>query len=245
MPELTIFVCTYNSAATLEECLVSIVASEPGANLVVIDHASSDGTVEIAKRFGAEIRQESVGLGYARQLCFEISETTYLAFVDGDEEIVEKAFFRKAMRTLRNPEVGAVAGLGLGHRFTYGLPMGVLVLRSGDFRGKVIPPYVNAREEIFVRRRLNALGLATVFLADAKVHRSQYRRYKAEWEGANTRLAAGVSPPQLLFILKVMLLQSLNGKRLGNVLYVPIFYLRFLRGFVDPAPWRVLKQVNS
>lgn len=245
MSELTIFVCTYNSAATLEKCLASVVASEPEAHLVVVDHASSDSSVEIAKRFGAEIRRETVGLGYARQLCFEISETPYLAFVDGDEEIVEKAFFRNALELLRGPKVGAVAGLGLGHRFAYGLPMGVLLLRSQDFKGKIIPSFVNAREEFFVRKRLRALGLTTVFLADAKVHRSQYRRYKAEWEGANTRLAAGVSPSQLLFILKVMLLQSLNGKRLGNVLYVPVFYLRFLRGFVDPAPWRVLKQVNQ
>lgn len=244
MFDLTIFVCTYNSAGTLEGCLQSIIASEPDSPVVVVDHSSTDSSLEIAKKLGVEIHLENVGLGFARQLCFELVKTNYLAFVDGDEEIIEKSFFRKAIETLQDPRVGAVAGMGLGHRFAYGLPMGVLVLRSRDFKGKVIPSYVNAREEYFVSRRLRSLGLKSVFLADAKIHRSQYRKYKPEWEGANTRIVGGVSAQQLLFILRVILLQSLNSGSMKNVFYAPIFYLKFLRGFVNPLDWRRIRQVD-
>ncbi|QQG48511.1 MAG: glycosyltransferase family 2 protein [archaeon] len=241
MRDLTIFVCTYNSALTLEKCLTSVTNCEPDSKVVVIDHDSTDSTTVIAERFGAEVHRENVGLGYARQLALELAESRYFAFVDGDEEVTNPLFFRCAAKRLEASVVGAVVGMAEGHRFTYGLPMGMTVFRSEDFRGKVIPPGIDAREEYFVQRRLRSLGLRTVFLSDAKVHRSQYRKFKPEWEGANTRLACGLSLRQLLFALKVTLLLSLNSRSFRNMAYVPVFYLRFLRGFAKPQPWRRLR----
>jgi len=243
MSDLTVFVCTYNSEATLEACLRSIKGCEDPPRMVVIDQRSTDSSAEIARRMGAELHFQSVGLGFARQLAFELADTGFMAFVDGDEEIVDRAFFRRAVALLDDPAVGAVAGMGVAHRFSYGLPMGLLVVRSGDFRGRVIPSTVNAREEYFVTRRLAALGLKTAFLPDAMIHRSQFRRYKPEWEGANTRIAAGVNLQQPIFVLRVIVLQSLNSRSLRNLLYVPIFYLKFLRGFANPLAWRALRQV--
>jgi glycosyltransferase involved in cell wall biosynthesis len=211
---------------------------------MVIDHYSTDSSVRTATKFGAEVHFENLGLGHARQLAFQLVRTDYLAFVDGDEELVRSSFFREAVRFLQDPKVGAVEGMGVGHRFTYGLPMGFVVLRSKDFRGRVIPSSINAREEYFVQRRLRNLGLSTVFVPNAKVHRSQFRRYKPEWEGANTRIASGLSLRQLLFVLRVFILQSLNGRSLKSTLYVPISYLKFLRGFVNPLGWRRIRQVD-
>jgi glycosyltransferase involved in cell wall biosynthesis len=244
MRELTICVCTYNSAATLEACLARLAASEPESKLLVIDHHSTDSSKEIAERFGAEVRLEDEGLGYARQLAFELVETDYLAFIDGDEELVRGSFFREAIQTLQDPKVGAVEGMGVGHRFAYGLPMGFLVLRSKDFKGKIIPRQITAREEFYVQRRLRRLGLTTVFIPNAKIHRSRFRRYKPEWEGANTRIAAGLSLTQLLFIVKVFILQGLNGRSAKSLIYLPVSYFKFLRGYVEPDRWRNLRLVN-
>lgn len=236
--DLTICVCTYNSSSTLEKCLASVKEAEPDSQLLVIDQHSTDNTVEIAKSYSAEIHLQKIGLGYARQLAFELTKTEFLAFVDGDEEIVQRSFFRKAMRILDSPDVGAVAGMVLGHRYAYGLPMGLLVLRSREFRGKVIPSSSSSREDYHVRLRLRSLGLSVVFVPDAMIHRSHYRRFKPEWEGANTRITCGLNLPQLAFILKVFILQSLNSRRLRNLGYVPFLYLKFLRGFVNPEAWR-------
>ena len=242
MDDLTIFVCTYNSSSTVERCLTGIKRSAPRARLVVIDHNSTDDTVEIAERFSASIYVEEVSLGYARQVAFNIVQTKFLAFVDGDVEVVEPTFFERSFQELGNPKVGAVVGMALRHTIPYGLPAGLLVLRTDDFRGKVIPAEIDARETYYIQHRLDLLGLKTAYLADAMIHESQFRRFKPEWEGANTRLACGVEVNQLLFALKVVLLMSLNSGSMKNMLYVPIFYLKFLRGFANPQPWSRLKR---
>lgn len=236
--------CTWNSEATLEKCLLSISRSEPGVKIMVIDQSSVDGTVEIARRLGVEVVSHNVGLGYARQLAFELCKTKYLAFVDSDEEIVHPRFFDVANEILENPTVGAVVGMSVGHRFAYGLPMGLLVLRAKDFHGRIIPSSINAREEFYVRMKLRSLGLSVIFVPGAMIHKSQYRKYKPEWEGANTRVVAGFDVTQLVFTAQVVLLQSLNSRSPKNLAYTPLFYLKFLRGFVQPQKWRILKQTN-
>lgn len=240
MDEPDIFVCTYNSASTLEPSLASVRRALPHCRLVVIDHMSSDSTVEIAEHYGAEIHYESVSLGHARQLAFEMVRTDNFAFVDSDVEITEPRFFDRATELLSDPGTGAVVGMAIGHRLSYGLPAGLLVLRKDDFKGKVIPDSIDARETYYVVRRLAELHLKTVYLADSMVHDSRFREFKPEWEGANTRVATGVHASDLLFALKVIVMLSLNSRNAKNIAYIPVFYAKFLRGFVNPDRWRKL-----
>jgi len=238
--DLTVFVCTYNSRSTLEPCLAGLRAANPAAKLVVIDHGSTDGTLELAAGYGAEIHHESVSLGYARQLAFKLSATEYLAFLDSDVTIADASFLERAVEALQDPRVGAVVGMAVGHRLAYGLPAGLLVLRTKDFQGSVIPDFIDARETFYIVERLRDLRLRTVYLADAMVHDSRFREFKPEWEGANTRLATGVRAAELAFALKVIIMLSINSRSLKNIAYVPLFYLKFLRGFSDPKRWRKL-----
>ena len=236
MKKVTFCVCTYNSAKTLERCLSSIRSLGRG-RVLVVDHHSEDDTVKIAKKFGVEIFSEMKGLGFARQLCFELTNSEYIVFVDGDVEIVREDFFDIAIRTLRKKEYGAVVGLAVSHRFQYGLPASLLVLRKSDFQGKIVPDYIDARETFFIQRRLNKQKLRTFYVYDSMIHRSQYRKFKPEWEGANTRLLPDQNHKELIFALKVIILLSLNSRNVKNVLYIPIFYLRFLHGYAKPAAW--------
>jgi len=240
--DLSVFVCTYNSAVTLDDCLSSIEKAVEGGRVIVIDHESTDGTVEIARKHGATVLSERTGLGRARQMAFDSVGTRFLAFVDSDVEIVNLGFFRSAVADLEQKGNGAVVGMAVGHRLAYGLPASLLVVRSDDFQGRVIPDQIDARETFYIQERLDALRLKTVYLADAIVHRSQFRRYKPEWEGANTRLACGVELGQLAFALKVIVLMSINSKSIKNMAYAPVFYLKFLRGFVNPRPWVRLRR---
>jgi hypothetical protein len=108
--------------------------------------------------------------------------------------------------------------------------------------GKVVPGYIDARETYFIQKRLDELRLGTYYAFDSMVHRSQFREFKPEWEGANTRMLPDSKLKELLFCLKVILLLSLNSRNTKNVLYVPIFYLKFLYGFIRPEPWLRLKR---
>ncbi len=115
-------------------------------------------------------------------------------------------------------------------------------MRKRDFKGRVIPDFIDARETYFIERRLMRMGLGIVYLSDAMIHRSQFRKFKPEWEGANTRLACGLSLGQLLFAYRVTVLIALNSRSVKNLAYTPIFYLKFLRGFVEPSKWRRLRR---
>jgi hypothetical protein len=166
-------------------------------------------------------------------------------FVDSDVEIVRSDFLDIAAKVLQDKECGAVVGLAVGHRFQYGLPASLLVLRKKDFAGKIVPDYIDARETFFIQKHLDSKKLRTYYVLDAMVHRSQFRKFKPEWEGANTRLLPNSKPRELLFALKVILLLSLNSRNMKNIVYVPIFYLKFLRGFANPAAWLRLKRQVS
>ncbi len=239
---LTVCVCTYNSFHTLEACLKSIRRILPDARLILMDHVSLDRTIEIARTFGAEIYSESVGLGYARQRCFELVKTDYLAFVDSDVEITDSNFFEYALLKLKDPEVGAIVGMSHEASLPYGLPAGLLVLRRDDFQGRVIPSAIDARETYYIQSHLDELGLKTSYLPNAMIHRSEYRQYKPEWEGANTRIACGLSMRELLYAVKVILLMTLNSHSARNSIYVPVFVLKFMKGFVEPERWRHLER---
>ena len=240
---LTVCVCTYNSARTLEKCLTSVRKVAAASRLLVVDHFSKDGSTEIAKKFDAEIFQESKGLGYARQRCFDLTRSDYVVFVDGDVEIVRRDFFVIATKALDDRRYGAVVGLAVGHKFPYGLPASLLVLRKSDFLGEVVPDYIDARETFFIQRRLDHLSLKTRYVFDSMIHRSQFRKLKPEWEGANTRLLPGAGAWELLWALKVIIMLSLNSRSLRNIVYIPIFYLKFLRGFAKPATWLRINRV--
>lgn len=245
MDSITAFVCTFNSERTILDCMTSLRRALPQSRIVVVDHKSRDRTKEICLRYGAEVFEEDVGLGHARQMCFEMCRTRFLVFVDSDVEGRGPGFFVQGLRELEEEGNGAVVGMALGHRLAYGLPASLLVLRTSDFTGIRIPDAIDARETYFIQRRLGSLGLRTVYLADAMIHRSEYRGMKPEWEGANTRLACGLSGVQLAFALKVILLMSINSRSVKNVAYVPVFYLKFLRGFVDPTSWVRLRRNSS
>lgn len=240
--KLTICVCTYNSAKTLQPCLASIRSILPESRLLVVDHCSEDETIQIAAKFSSEVLLETKGLGYARQLCFDKTKTEYIVFVDSDVEIVRADFIDIATGVLHKNEYGAVVGMACEHRFQYGLPASLLVLRKRDFLGKIIPDYIDARETFFIQRHLDSKKLGTHYVLDSMVHRSQFRKFKPEWEGANTRLLPESKLRELLFALKVILLLSLDSRSMKNIAYAPIFYVKFLRGFASPAAWLRMKR---
>jgi GT2 family glycosyltransferase len=63
MPDIGIVIVTYNSRAEIGACLEAAIAS--GADVVVVDNASSDGTIEEVRRHGVRLLSNAGNRGFA------------------------------------------------------------------------------------------------------------------------------------------------------------------------------------
>ncbi|HZM36260.1 MAG TPA: glycosyltransferase family 2 protein [Burkholderiales bacterium] len=92
-----------NAAAVLESCLDSIAFAD---EIVVVDSASTDGTVEIAERRGARVVQkEWLGFGRQKQFAVEQAKHDWVLCLDADERLSPElaADIRKALAAPVSP----------------------------------------------------------------------------------------------------------------------------------------------
>jgi len=86
-PRVSVVVCSYNGAATLRECLDSLVRlNYPDYEVILVDDGSRDSTPEIAADFPSirTIRQENLGLSVARNVGAEAATGEIVAYTDSD-----------------------------------------------------------------------------------------------------------------------------------------------------------------
>lgn len=108
-----------NEGERLRRCLASVVGGAAGVHPVVyVDSASTDGSVEAARRVGADVVELDLSVPFtaarARNAGFErlravAPEVELVQFVDGDCELFPE-FVARAARTLDDATVVAVAG---------------------------------------------------------------------------------------------------------------------------------------
>ena len=82
--DISVVVCAKNAEDTLEQSMESIKSNNP-SEIILVDDGSTDGTLEIAKRYTQKlVFNNSRGISYARQLGCENAEYKYIAYVDSD-----------------------------------------------------------------------------------------------------------------------------------------------------------------
>lgn len=185
-----------NEARVLARTLQSVVAFAPA--VVYADSGSSDGSPEIAESVGVAVVRlpdrpplsaangRNAGRAYLRQ---HFPDVAYVQFVDGDTEL-EPGWVERASAFLdANPDAGVVAGRlrerfrerNLYHRLAdmefdgatgdVDAVGGIAMYRLASFdRVGGFDPYVVSGEERELCRRLGALGLRVVRLADTMAH---------------------------------------------------------------------------
>jgi len=97
--DLSIIIPVYNVSKYIEKCILSVLNNnlEQGYEIIVIDDASPDNSVEIVKgmmKIYPQIklfRQENKGLGGARNTGIVNAEGQYVLFLDADDYLKEKA----------------------------------------------------------------------------------------------------------------------------------------------------------
>ncbi len=86
-PKVSVIVCSYNGAKTLDRCLESLhVVDYPNYEVVLVDDGSKDNTPEIAAKHPwiVSIRQENLGLSYARNVGAHAATGEIIAYTDSD-----------------------------------------------------------------------------------------------------------------------------------------------------------------
>jgi glycosyltransferase involved in cell wall biosynthesis len=87
LPKVSVVVCSYNGAATLEGCLHSLMRLEyPDYEVILVDDGSEDRTPQIAAQFPAVryIRQPNRGLSVARNVGARAATGEIVAYTDSD-----------------------------------------------------------------------------------------------------------------------------------------------------------------
>ncbi|PIR58651.1 MAG: hypothetical protein COU69_04440 [Candidatus Pacebacteria bacterium CG10_big_fil_rev_8_21_14_0_10_56_10] len=106
---LSIVVCTKNSAAYLHKNLDQISVASPEAELLVVDADSSDETQKIARKFTRRVYSDrQKGLSFARQLGIDNTSRDFVAFVGADDHISRKTLIHMLNKFRDDPQIVGV-----------------------------------------------------------------------------------------------------------------------------------------
>ena len=139
---LSVVVSAHNSSATLSEVLAAIRSSDlprDAYEVIVVDDASTDGSVAIAARYAdtvVKLTGRQSGPAYARNRGVELAVAPVLVFVDPDVLVRRETLLRMLQILNERPEIDAVSA---SHADTSGAQNFVsqywnLLLRFGEQR---------------------------------------------------------------------------------------------------------------
>ncbi len=109
LPKVSVVICSYNGASTVESCLASMEKIRyPDFEVIFVDDGSKDHTQEILKKFPwvVNIQQKNMGLSYARNVGMNAAKGEITVYTDSDCEADEDWLYFIALALVRSPHVG-------------------------------------------------------------------------------------------------------------------------------------------
>ena len=109
LPKMSVIVCSYNGAATVETCLASLDRlNYPDYEVIFVDDGSTDRTQEIVRNFKRvrNIRQTNHGLSHARNVGLHEARGEIVVYTDSDCEADEDWLYHLALAMGRTGHVG-------------------------------------------------------------------------------------------------------------------------------------------
>ncbi|MEI2726451.1 MAG: glycosyltransferase family 2 protein [Verrucomicrobiota bacterium] len=111
---VTVIIVTYNSASCIRECLASVIAqTNVTAEIIVVDNASQDDTVNVVRSFGENVKlvvnPDNVGFGRGCNQGFAISSGMFIYFLNPDARLIQNDALALLCRALQlHPNWGLV-----------------------------------------------------------------------------------------------------------------------------------------
>jgi glycosyltransferase involved in cell wall biosynthesis len=114
-PRITIVTPSYNQVAFLENSILSVLRQEyPNCQYIIIDGGSTDGSIDIIKKYSAELSHWESGPdgGQAEAILkgFNIAQGEILGWVNSDDVLLPGCLRTVATGFTDDPEVIAIAG---------------------------------------------------------------------------------------------------------------------------------------
>lgn len=116
--DLTVIIPAYRAEGTIARSILSAAEARP-REIIVVDDGSDDGTAAAAEAAGARcLRQDNQGAYVARRFGASSATTTYLLFLDADDEVIPSAVGRSVALMEKDEDLvvsaGTVIGTGIG-----------------------------------------------------------------------------------------------------------------------------------
>jgi glycosyltransferase involved in cell wall biosynthesis len=197
---IDVAVMTYNSGKYFDEALANVFKAVNVRRLIVVDHYSKDKTLEIARKYDAEVYMENVGLGYARQLAIEKVETPVFMFLDSDIVFLPPYnWFENIMQKLENDDRLAAIVMTMSKTtlatehlqyadywntrqpwtMNWGFTTGSTFIKKEALTGLHIPSVLDAREDRYIELYiLNTKKMKYINIACRQAERQNHLRKK-------------------------------------------------------------------
>lgn len=270
MEKLDVVVCTYQSGKYLDECLTSVKRYIPVNRLIVVDHYSTDNTLSIAKKHGAQILLENVSLGYARQIGINAVSSKFFVFVDSDVVISGKGWLEKAYEKLTGENrLGAVVIDVLTktrrlepkikydswwRKFTswnknVGFFCIVTLIKKEALKGIRIPSNLSSGEDKYIGAYLKKNGWKYAVMKTKEcIHYCDHGAKKSLWEGAGDRKLFGLILLPSILIKKILtaplkaVLPAIFERDVKIITWNILHWLEYLKGFLRAEEYWNMKR---
>jgi glycosyltransferase involved in cell wall biosynthesis len=234
--DLTAVVLTWNEEDYIADCLASLKWCD---RIIVLDSLSTDRTVEIARRHGAEVRSRPFSdFADQRNAALELIESAWVLFVDADER-VSPQLAAEILQAIRNAELN---GYWIP---THNYLLGRLLLHAGlypDYHLRLFRKgkgHYDPAQKVHEYVRLDG---ATDYLRNPLIHISchtwsEFIDHQKHWARlkAEVHFERGVKPsyhfivgPTLEFLRRYVLLQGYRDGLRGLYLSYLFAYYYFV-----------------
>jgi GT2 family glycosyltransferase len=135
---VSVTIVTYNSGRFIRRCLESVLEQKyPSLEVIVIDNASTDGTVDILEQFAERCRihynDENIGFAAAQNQAMSLSSGEWVLTLNPDVLLLPNFIKELVDAGQIDPKIGSVCGKLLTIRASFDLPDKQLVDSTGIY----------------------------------------------------------------------------------------------------------------
>jgi len=135
---VSVTIVTYNSGRFIKRCLESVLAQKyPGKEIIVVDNASTDGTVDILEQFGDRCQivynDENIGFAAAQNQAIQLSGGDWVLTLNPDVLLLPNFIQSMVKAGQMDAKAGTVCGKLLTILASFDLPEKPLVDSTGIY----------------------------------------------------------------------------------------------------------------